>query len=220
MNKLSYRLLPSIFFLCGVVVGSPFAEATSQNGLGFELGVGYSQLSISDSLQNAKYTGVSAQGNLLFPLLASGAFSMDLDLSYRYNAAENNASNETLSEWAHFNSFGSGVRLNYSFLFVGFDYLFAKGKHLRAGSSNQIFEYDFNPIQWHAGLALPLSPVTSIVIGYSQMLSTEFSVQNSSFSVNEQVYWLRLQIDFGVSFFNLLNPGESFKTTRDSFFVR
>lgn len=198
----------------------PQALATPQNGLGFELGVGYPELSIVNGTQNAKYTGVSVQGNVLFPLLNSGNFSMDLDLLYRYTSAENNSSNSTLSEWAHFTTFGSGLRFNYSYLFAGVDYLFAKGKHVRAGTDNQIFDYDFNPIQWHVGVALPLSPVTSFVAGYSQMLTADTTVQSNSLSINEQVFWIRLQIDFGVSFFNLLKPSESFAPTRNSFFVQ
>lgn len=199
---------------------SGVASATSQSGLGFELGVGYPDMTITTNSLNARYSGVTMQGNVLFPLLSSGNFSIDLDLLYKYSAAENNASNSTLSEWAHFTSFGSGLRLNYSFLFVGFDYLFSKGKHVRAGSSNQIFDYDFNPLQWHAGLALPLSPVTSVVAGYSQMLKTDVNIQNTNLSLSEQVFWLRVQIDFGVSFFNLLKPSESFQPTRNSFFVQ
>ena len=196
------------------------AFATSQSGLGFELGVGYPDMTIATNSLNARYSGVSVQGNLLFPILSSGNFSMDLDLLYKYTSAENNSSNTTLSEWAHFTSFGSGLRFNYSYLFAGVDYLFAKGKLVRAGTSNQIFSYDFNPIQWHAGAALPLSPVTSVVVGYSQMLSTDVTVQSSNLAVSEQVFWLRVQIDFGVSFFNLLSPSESFQPTRNSFFVQ
>ena len=196
------------------------AHATTQKGVSLELGVGYPQYSLSDSAQNGKYSGVAAQGRILFPLLSSGQFSMDLDISYQYYSLENNASNSALSEWAHMNSFGSGVRFNYSFLFVGVEYLFSKGKHVRAGTSNQIFDYNFNPIQWQAGLALPVSPVTSIVASYSQMVTTDFSVSGSTFSANDQVFWLRFQIDVGVSFFNLLEPQESFQSTRSSFFIR
>jgi len=215
----TWHLLSLLSFITLILSFQNHAQATVQNGLGFELGVGYPQISISDPTQNAKYSGVSVQGNVLFPLLSSGQFSMDLDLLYRYTSAENNSSNSTLSEWAHFTTFGSGLRFNYSFIFVGFDYLFAKGKHVRAGTSNSIFEYNFNPLQWHAGLSLPLSPVTSVVAGYSQMLNTDFEVQGSNFSANEQIFWLRLQTDFGVSFFNLLAPSESFQSTRSDFFV-
>ena len=196
------------------------SQATPQGGLGFELGVGYPEVNIATDSLNAKYTGIAAQGNLLFPLLSSGAFSVDLDLMYRYTTLENNSSNQTLSEWAHFTSFGTGLRANYSFLFPGVDLLILKSKHLRAGTDNQIFEYNLNPVNWHVGVALPLSPVTSVVFGYSQMLESKANVQGVNLSLNEQVFWLRLQIDFGVSFFNLLKPSESFESTRNSFFVQ
>ncbi len=216
MHNRSLALILSLFGM----LFSLQAYATTQKGLSLELGVGYPQYSLSSALQNGKYSGVSAQGRVLFPLLSSGHFSMDLDVSYQYTSLENNSSNAVLSEWAHLNNFGSGLRFNYSFLFVGVEYLFSKGKHVRAGTSNQIFEYDFNPIQWQAGLALSVSPVTSIVVSYSQMLGTNVSVGGSQFEANDQVLWLRFQIDFGVSFFNLLAPEESFKTTRGSFFIR
>ena len=214
MNSL-YRICFVLLCLMQLQV----AEATLQNGLGFELGVGYSQFSLSSPTQNAKYSGVTTQGNILFPILNSGQFSIDLDFLYRYTSLENNSSNNTISEWSHQTTFGSGLRFNYSFLFAGIDYLFAKGKHVQAGTVNQIFNYDYNPIQWHAGISLPLSPVTSIVGGYSQMLETDFEVQGSQFSTNEEIFWLKLQIDFGVSFFNLLSPSESFQPTRNEFFV-
>ena len=214
LQSLITKLLIIVASLTMVVAS---ANATAKQGLGFEIGVGYPDISIRDSTQNAKYSGISVQANLLFPLLKSGNFSIDLDLIYRYTTGENNASNNTLSEWTHLTTFGSGLRFNYSYLFVGFDYLFTKGKHLRAGSSNQIFDYSINPIQWHLGLVLPISPVISVVAGYSQIFDTNFNIQTDSFTMSEQIYWLRLQIDFGVNFFNLLEPSESFTPTRKDF---
>lgn len=196
------------------------SEATTQHGVSLELGVGYSQYSLLNTGQAGKYSGLAAQGRALFPLISSGLFSMDLDFSYQYTSLENNASNTTLSEWSHLNSFGAGIRFNYSYLFIGAEYLFAKAKHVRAGTNNQIFDYNFNPIQWQAGLALPVSPVTSIIASYSQMVSTDLNVGGTNFKASDQVVWLRFQIDFGVSFFNLLAPEESFQSTRGGFFVR
>lgn len=195
------------------------SEATTQHGVSLELGVGYSQYSLSDQTQKALYSGISSQGRALFPLLSSGLFSIDFDLSYQYLSLENNASNNTLSEWSHVSGFGGGLRFNYSYLFAGIDYLMLEGQHVRAGTVNDIFQYHVKPLQWQAGLALPVSPITSITFSYSQMIPTDFSVEGASFKVTNQAFWIRFQIDFGVSFFNLLNPEKSFEPTRNGFFV-
>ena len=65
--RLSLTLL-SISFL------TQTSWATRQNSLGFELGVGFPQISIATDTLNAKYSGASVQGNVLFPLLNMGAF--------------------------------------------------------------------------------------------------------------------------------------------------
>ena len=185
-----------------------------------EISVGYPSLTIATGSLNAKYSGVAVQGDVLFPLLNSGLFSIDFDLSYRYTSLTNNASTAALAEWGQFNGLGTGVRFNYSYLFAGIDYQFMRGKHLKAGTVNELFEYDYNPTQWQAGLALPLSPVTSVVLGYSQILTTELTTQNQNIKLNEQIIWFKIQIDFGISFFNLLAPGDTFAPTRNSFFVQ
>ena len=213
MNKLFFLIFASLFSQTPV-------HATPQNGLGLELGVGFPDVTVNTPTQTARYGGVSVQGNLLFPLLSAGSFSMDLDLVYQYTSTENNASNSTLSEWAHFSGYGAGLRLNYSYLMVGAEYLTNQGRHIRAGTSNQIFEYQYNPIRWHVGLALPLSNVTSFVVGYSQTAESEINLASETLRVRQQTFWIRLQIDFGVSFFNLLNPEESFQSTGNGFFAQ
>lgn len=194
--------------------------ATNQGGLGMEISVGYPTLSIATGNQQAKYSGVSAQANLLLPLMSAGLFSMDLDLFYRYSGFENNASTSTQAEWAIMHGFGSGVRFNFSYLFAGVDHIFMTGKHLKAGTVNETNNYDFTPLQWHAGINLPLSPVTSVAVGYSQLLNGNAKTQGQNIEVNEQILWFRIQIDFGIGFFNLLSPGESFEATRSDFFVQ
>jgi hypothetical protein len=215
---MKFSKLSKILFLITLLITST-SFATAQKSLGFEMGVGYPDLTIINTSQKARYSGMSAQGNLLFPILSTGNFSMDLDFLYKYTSVENNSSNSTLSEWAHFTSFGTGLRFNYSYFFIGADYLSARGKHVQAGTANQIFDYKFNTYQWHAGLSLPLSPAASIILAYSQMPKTSIEIQGQSLSLQEQIFSLRLQIDFGISFFNLLNPSDSFAPTRNSFFT-
>ena len=141
--------------------------ATNQGGLGMEISVGYPTLSVETGNQQAKYNGVSTQANLLLPLMSVGLFSADLDLFYRYSGFENNASTSTQAEWAVMHGFGSGLRFNFSYIFAGIDHIFMTGEHLKAGTVNEKNNYDFTPLQWHAGLNLPLSPVTSVALGYS-----------------------------------------------------
>ncbi len=192
--------------------------ATTQNGIGLELGLGYPQVQLSDDGQRALYSGVGVQGTALFPLLDYGSFSTDLEVSYTYYSLENNNESALVKEWSHYSAFGSGLRFNLSYLFVGLNYAFANSKHLQSGSSGVNIEYEFNPFVWHAGLALPLSPLTALVIGYSGNFQGDISVDGSDLKFNDQTVWVRFQIDFGVSFLNLLTPGQSFEKTRDSFF--
>jgi len=209
-------------FILVIFVFSPHLLAQNTEtpkGIGLEIGAGISDFTISSQTLNSRYSGLTLESRLLFPLLNSGLFNMSLEGIYKYTSLENNSNNLSVNEWAHFNHFGAGVRFSYSYLFVGYDYMLSKGENIISGPNSQFLEYDFHSQQWFAGLSIPLSPITSVIFAYSQLLDTQVDLQGQNLRLNEQCFWLKIQIDFGFSFLNLLKPSESFKATRGSFFI-
>lgn len=202
-----------IFFL--LIPSFAFAK---KKGLGMEMGVGYSNMSVSTSNATAKYSGIGVQGDFLIPFYSKGLFNAEFDLSYKYTSVTNNASTANSSEWGNFDGFGLGCRLNYSYFFLGADYLFMDAKHIIVGNSSGLFDYSYNPIQIHGGIAFPIAQATSIVLGYTHMLANSVRTQGQDLTLQDGTFWIRIQIDFRDSFISLYGPSETTNTGRQHIF--
>lgn len=207
-----------IFLWITLALSCKLFAQEDKRGIVMELSVGYPELSILAGGQTAKYNGYSIQGNLIFPVASGLTYSLDLDVSYTLDTFENNASSQTEAEWAHFNGAGTGLRFRLSYFEVGIAYQYLRGSHVRAGSNTEIYEYNFNPLTWKLGFNIPLSGNTSMGLGYSSMEKTEVLSQGQSLSVQNNTIWFKIQIDFGVSFLNIMKVEESFTSTSSGSF--
>ena len=176
-------------------------------------------MNVSTSSTEAHYQGFSTEAHLLLPLLDTKKFSMDLDLGYRATNYENSASTPGLAEWASLKGLSTGFRFHFKYFFFGTDMSFLNGKHLISGTTSEINDYKINPIQAHAGIHIPVSPVLALALSYSNsVVKGKATVSSQDISVNEQLIMLRLQIDLGLGFFNAVSPKDSFQLSDDPAF--
>ncbi len=196
---------------------SPFAKASFQSGMGFEMSVGYPQMSASLGTSSARYQGVSVLGNLILPVLDYyNSFSTDLTIGYRYTSYQNTASNTALAEWAQLQGFSPGLRCNFKYFFFGADVSLLKGRHLVSGTSSGIRDYSANPIEGYVGASLPVGRMATLAASYNQhLVKGKGSTSEGEITINEQIFMISVQIDFGVGFFNVTKDDSVFEI-RDS----
>gem|GEM_PF-4484016 len=213
------RLKLFLFIMGTLASASLWAQSTDSKGITMEFSAGYPTYQIATPDLNAIYNGYSLQGGLIIPFASGASYSLDLDISYGLDSLENNRSNNLESEWAHFNTVGAGLRFRLSYFELGVSKQHMRGKHLRAGAETQIYDYKLDPLSWRAGINIPLSSNTNIGVGYSANLQSDVFAQGENLKIKSETVWIKVQIDFGITFLNLFAVEESFTSTRASFFT-
>lgn len=184
-------------------------EARDQSGLDLEIGLGYARGSLDSVNQNAHYTGLATQASLLIPVIEEDKFKLEVEGVFNYTSLENNYSSVSANEWLHSKSYGGGLRMNLYYFFIGAGYFISKTKYLHSTDTQNLYIIENNPLVFQAGLQIPITQRSSLVLGYSKTAATDIVIDGATFKSNQDAFWLRLRLDFGVGLLNLLTGGRN-----------
>ncbi len=182
------------------------AKAGNPYSLEAELSLGLPTASVENpDGTRAHYKGVAASGRGLLPILAFQAIALKLSGGLKYLDLQNTVNGDQTEVGQHVGP-GLGLELQAGRFFVGYEYYYMVGRHYSIGPLSHDIKMTYSAPQLYYGMSFSFGQL-SVGLSASQS-SSKFSKKDTELDadspIGDQVYWLSLRYELGLSFGSFL----------------
>lgn len=189
------------FLIIALLLQTDFAYARSVFTLGADTGFGKSVVNITNpSGSQAVYTGYIGKVGALLKIGESDRFFWNLHVNYRFVDLANTSNSSSQKEYAFQSGPGIGTSFGFKYFFLAGHYYMLGERHSTVGIVSHDSSYKFNVLTYEAGLRVPVSYNSSVMLSYSageSSIPKDQTQLSKDSKYTESIGWLTFTLTFG-----------------------